>query len=518
MAANILNQSPSLVSTASTRNTLKSPSLQGSYIPPRDGSVRLSKSPAASSNKHKRWCFFCEHHKPCRTADGLKRHLREHFTKYFCIPQEPLVYKEDGPRCAFCDIPNPDAIHLNTHVTSCIGKKYPRKSHLIDHLETKHGVHDGSVLIDYSEFSVDLKYFACGFCVFCCGSLIELANHVDAHHYKVLQHISHWDDEKVIRGLQSHPAVVECWQAILASNPPLDEPWLRRMPMLVEQLERRLEMSRGPAETFYHAAIDASNYRRNWYRYSEPVSADQRLVANQMIEPFRQDAISPLSFNSEQSQIAYAPHTPATFPQSQHLAIGYDRLNLTDWDEGRPNLQIASNTYESPTGATYQHPSHRSHISYPSDYESIMQYRYPAYSSSKVSASGSSRVFEGQASAPYTLRLGGHPPGLSFNIATNPGSRHELETYTSPAQGHASWNYPASTIESVSSSLSRDHNIQSQSHFNDTCSPRGYSPLASQSTRGDLAHRRGIDLDSDSDDQQCLTQARGPSRRRRRAR
>ena len=492
---------------------MNSPSLQGSYVPPRDGSARLSNSPAASSNKHKRWCFFCEHHKPCRTADGLKRHLREHFTKYFCIPQEPLVYKEDGPRCAFCDILNPDAIHLNTHVTSCIGKKYPRKSHLIDHLETKHGVHDGSVLIGHSEFSVDLKYFTCGFCVFCCGSLIELANHVDAHHYKFLQHISHWDDEKVIRGLQSHPAVIECWQAILASNPPLDEPWLRRMPMLVEQLQRRLEMSRGLVETFYNAAIDASNYRRQWYGNPESASADQRLVANQ-IEPLRQDAISPLSLNSEQSQIAYTPHTPATFPQSQYLAIGYDRLNHTDWNEGRPHAQIASNTYESPTSATYHHPSHRSHIFYPSDCESVMQYRYPAYSSSTASASGTSRMFEGQASAPYTSRHGGHPPGLSFNIATSPESRHELETYTILAQGHTGWNYPASTIESVSSPLSRDHNIQSQGHFNDTRGPRGHPPLASHSARREPCV---IDMESDSDDQQRLTQAQGPSRRRRRA-
>ena len=513
VAANSSTQSPSLVSNASTRDSLDSPPVQGSYNPSRDNSVALSNSSAASSNEHDRWCFICKNPTPCRTADGLKRHVREHFTRHYCIPQDPLVYKEDEPRCAFCDIPNPDPIHLNTHVTECVGKSYRRKSVLINHLETKHGVHDGSVLAGHFEYSVDLKYFPCGFCVFCCSSLIKLVNHVDAHHYKFSQHIRDWDNEKVIRGLLSQPDVIEYWQAILASNPPLQEPWLRLMPTLVEQLKRRLEMN-GEHETLCNAAIDAGEYPRNRYGYLEPVSADQGMVSNQMIEPSEREVpISPLSFNSEQSHIAYAPHTTAAFPQLQHPAMGCDRLNHTDWDEGRPYSQIASNTYESPASATYQHPSHRAHIFYPSKCENFMQYRYPAYSSSTASPSGTSRVFEGQARDLYHPRLGGHSSGLSPNHFINAQSGHEEETYTTPAQAPAGWNYPASTLEAASSALSRDQNVSPQSHFINTYSPIVHPPLASHSSRREPTHRRVIVVDSDSANQQRFTQARGRSRR-----
>ena len=506
MAASFLTQSPSLLSIASTRNTLSSPSVQGSYNVSRDSSVGFSNSSTATSNEHDRWCFYCwcckNPTQPIKTADGFKRHLREHFTGYYCIPQEPLVLKEDGPRCAYCNIPNPDPIHLNTHVTKCIGRKFTRKCLLVHHLKSKHNVHDGAVLAPHSEYSVDLKYFACGFCVFCCDSLIDLANHVDTHHYKLSQHIRGWDNENVIRGLLSQPVVIECWQEILVSNPPLQEPLLRWMRTLVEQLTDRLKMSCKPAETLRNAAIDASNYPRNGYGYLEPVSPNQGIVANPTIEPFeRQDAIWPLSFTSEQSHMAYAPHMAAAFPQSQHPSMGRERLNHTNWDEGRCYSQIALKTCESPASATYQHPSHRAHILSPSNSESFMQYRHPAYSSSTASATGTSQVFKGHAWAPNTARLGGYSSGLWPNIAINPQSRHELPTYTNPTQARAGWNYHASTMESVLSPLSSDHSISSHSRFNVTCNPREHPPLASHSSRREPADYRIIDMDSDSDDQ-----------------
>ena len=514
VAANSSTQSPSLVSNASTRDSLNSPPVQGSYNPSRDNSVALSNSSAASSNEHDRWCFICKNPTPCRTADGLKRHVREHFTRHYCIPEDPLVYKEDGPRCAFCDILNPDPIHLNTHVTQCVGKSYRRKSVLINHLETKHGVHDGSVLAGHFEYSVDLKYFACGFCVFCCSSLIELVNHVDVHHYKFSQHIRDWDNEKVIRGLLSQPDVIEYWQAILASNPPLQEPWLRLMPTLVEQLKRRLEMS-GEHETLCNAAIDAGEYPRNRYGYLEPVSADQGMVTNQMIEPSeRQGPISPLSFNSGHSHRTYAPHTTAAFPQLQHPATGWERPNYMDFDEGGRYPQVTSETYGSPGSPVYRHPSFRAQLFDPSKWGgSFMQGQYQASSSSPASASGTSGASEGQARDPYHPRLDGHSSGLSPNLVINAQSEHEEETYTTSAQAPAGWNYPASTVEAASSALSRDQNVSPQSHFINTYSPIVHPPLASHSSRREPTQRRVIVVDSDSANQQRFTQARGRSRR-----
>ena len=502
---------------------MSSPLEQGSYNLSRADSVRLPNSSVASANEYDRWCFVSDDHtRPFTTMDGFKKHLREHFTGYFCIPPKALVYKEDGPRCASCNIPNPDLIHLNAHVTECVGRKFTRKSTLIKHLEKKHGVHDGSVLASESEYSVDQKYFACGFCVFYCGSLNELANHVDAHHYRFLQHIRDWDYDKVIRGLLFQPVVAECWQAILASNPPLQESWFRWRPTLVKQLKHRLELSQEPAEALCNAAIDASNYRRNCYGYLESVPltnlTDQETITDQTIEAFeRQDAISPLSFNSEQSHIAYSLHTAAASPQMQHPARHWDGFSYTDWDQGRRYPQIASETYTSPTSATYQHPSHRAHSFYPSNSgESSMQYQGPAYSSSTASASGTSRVLEGQAWASYNSRLGRHSPGLSPNLATNPQSRQELERYTTPAQAHGDWNYPVSTMESASLPLSRDYNIFALSHFNDTCNSGAHLPVAAHSSRRESTNRRGTGTDSDSDNQQCFTHARGRSRRQRR--
>ena len=519
MPAGFLTQSPSLVSIASTRNTLSSPSVQSSYNLSSDNSVGLSNSSTASSNEHDRWCFICENPtQPFRTADGFKRHLREHFTRYYCVPQKPLVLGLDGPRCASCNLPNPDLLHLNTHVTDCVGRKFTRKCLLIHHLKTKHNVHDGSVLAGHSECSVDLKYFACGFCVFCCDSLITLANHVDAHHYKISQHIRHWDNDKVIRGLLSQPNVVECWQAILASNPPLQEPWLRRMPALVEQLKHRLEMSRKPAETLRNPAIDTSNYRSNWYGCLETVSADLGMVANQTIEPFeRQDATSPLSFNSEQRYGVYPSHTAAPSPQLQHPARERDRSNYMDFEKGRRYPRVNSETYGSPSSPVYRHPPYRAQPFHPSSWsESFMQGQYPAYSSSPASVSGTSGMSVGQARSPYYQRLGAHSSGLSPNLVINAQSGHELETYTTPAQAPARWDYPASITEAASSALSRDHNISPQSHFNDTHNPRVHPLLPSHLSRQEPAQRRIIDMDADSDDQQRLTQTRGRSRRQRR--
>ena len=380
--------------------------------------------------------------------------------QYSCVPQAPLVYKEDGPRCAFCNIPNPDPVHLNTHASECDGKRFSRKYLLIDHLKNEHGVPDVSELAGQFEYTVDQKYFACGFCVFCCGSLNGLANHVDDH-YKSSQHIRDWDHDKVIRGLLSQPDVIECWQAFLASILPLQESQLRWMPELVEQLEYRLEMNWEPAETLCNAAMYASNYRWDGYGYPEPVPADQGMIANQTIEPLeRQDVISPLPFSSVQSHIDYLPHTVAASPQLQHPTEDWIRPNIMHFDDGRSYPQVTSMTYGSPGNPVYRHPSPRAQLSHPlSRGESFMQGQYPAYSSSPTSASGTLRAPEGQARNPYYPRLGGHSSDLSRNLAINQQSRHEVETYVCPAQAHAGYNYPASTMESVSSPLSPDHSI-----------------------------------------------------------
>ena len=528
MAANPFVYSPSFASNTSIRNTPRGPFDQGSNNLSRGDSVTLPGYSGTSSNEHDRWCFICEEpNKPFTTLDGFKRHVREHYTRYYCIPQDALVYMEDGPRCAFCSISNPDIIHLNAHnVSECVGTKFSRKKTLIKHLEKKHSVHDNSMLADQSEYSVDKKYFACGFCIFCCGSLNEQTNHIDAAHYRFSQHIRDWDQNKVIRGLLSQPVVNECWRGVLAANPHLQESLFRWNPTIVKQLKHRLEMSREPAVILCNAAIDASNCNRNWHGHLEsvPVSGtngltDQEMATDQSSHNFQsQGALSPLSYNSEQSYVDHSSRMAASALQSQRLAMDWAKPISMDRDENRPCSQIVTATNAPRGSAIYNHTDHSALPLYlqTSDERSFHN-QHSAYLFPTASTSGTPQAMEGHDWTLHDLRHGGHPLGFSLNFIISLRLRCLVETYTDAAQAHASWNSPTSAIQSTMSPLSREHDVSPLGHLDDTCNRRHHPALTAQSSHQETTHFHGMDLSSDSDDPpQSFRQARGRSRRQRR--
>ena len=513
VTANSFAQSPSSFSNASIRSTPTNPWDQTSHNPSGNTSTGLQSSPVTTLNDYDRWCFVCENPtRPFKTLDGFKRHVREHDTRYYCVPQDPLVYTPEGPRCASCDLSNPDLVHLNTHnVPRCVGRKFTRKKNLITHLE-KHGVPNASVLAEQSEYTEPKKYFACGFCVFCCESLNEQANHIDTAHYRFSEHIRDWDHNKVIRGLLSQPVVKEYWRGVLAARPHLRESWFRWNHAHVQRLKQRLEMSREPAGFLCNAALDESNYGRGQHGHLESVPVtgltDLRLETDQLIQTFpNENALSPMSYTSEQS---YTPQPIAPTLQSQYRAWDSDRLNNSERGGYRPFPQIASQTH----GSTYQHTDQRVQPSYsPYSDEGFMQHQYPADLSSTASVSGISQVFEGQAGNTYNSRLGGHSPGLSPNVAINPRSRQVTETHTHQAHAHASLFPPTLASQSMSSPLLPNREISPLDYVNRAYGPH-YTPLSREETRD----RHGMDTEFNSDNQQTFLQDQNRSRRQRRYR
>lgn len=409
----------------------------------RDAYVGHQSSLPTTFNCHDHWCFVCEDPRPITTCDGFKRHIREHEKRYYCIPLDSVINTEHGPRCAFChDVSNPDLRHLNRHsVPECIGRKFTRKKTLIKHLEKNHGVDDGSVLAGQCEYTVNKKYFACGFCISWFSSLQEQVNHIDAH-YKSSKHIRDWDFDKVIRGLLSQPIVNEHWRSILAANPHLEESWFRWDPKLIKQLQQRLERSQEPADILFAATIDQSNYGR-----SDAGFAGLKTDSSKSMQKYQdQDAWSPLASSPNQDSTAYAhvlPIKASTLEQQrqqQQQQLTWDGIDLNNsrWNgiyDSRSVPQIGSETYGSSTSMTQHHSGHAEQPRFlPERGRSFTQQQHPALMSSIASASDVAQAWEGRVETAHSSRLDGHSQGLSPNFVTNPHPRQTAETHMYPAQ------------------------------------------------------------------------------------
>ncbi|KAL9070758.1 MAG: hypothetical protein Q9161_004692 [Pseudevernia consocians] len=473
LAANSLDQSPSSFSDLS----------RGAY-------VGKQSSPPTTSNCHDHWCFVCEDPRPITTCDGFKRHIREHEKRYYCIPRESVVVTEGVPRCAFChDVSNPDLRHLNTHsVPECIGRQYTRKKTLIKHLEKNHGVDDGSVLAGKCEYTVNKKYFACGFCVSCFSSLQEQVNHIDAH-YKSSKHIRDWDSDMVIRGLLSQPILNEYWRSALAGNPQLKESWFKWDPKLVKQLQRRLERSQEPTDVMFAATIDQSNYGRG-----DAGFAGLTTGTSQSMQKFQdQDAWSPLPSSSNQDSTAYAHVLPlkiSTSQQEQQLTWDGIDLNNSRWNEiygSRSVPQIDSETYESSISMTHHHSIHAEQRRFsPNSDRSFMQQQHPALMSPIALASDVTQASEGRAETAHSSKLDGHSQGASPNVAANPRSRQIAEAHKYPAQPNMGRFHATLATQSAPLPLSRN---RPKSQSGQVTSP--FNPIGDQTP---VAGPQGQDL------------------------
>lgn len=481
----------------------KGPWDQESYPLSEGAIVGQQNSPATTSSYHDHWCFVCKDHGPIRTCDGFKRHIREHEKRYYCVPRESVLVTEDGPICAFCGASNPDLKHLNTHsVPSCVNKKYTRKKSLIKHLEKNHGVDDGSVLANKSEYTVDKKYFACGFCVSWFSSLQEQVNHIDAH-YMSAKHIRDWDSDKVIRGLLSQPIVVDHWRSALAAKPHLQEAWFRWDPTLAKELQHRLERSQEQADVLSAAAIDQSNYGSSNLGFAG-LNSD---TIQPMQEFQRQDPWLLLPSSSNQDSAAHThalPTTTSTVPPQQLAwnGIGLENPRWNRMDGSRPVPRVASELYESSTSMTQEYSGHpRPHFS-PESSQSFMHQQHPGLVSSFASVIGAAQAWEAQAKSIHSSRVGGHSQGASPYLATNLGSSQATEARRYPAQSHTGRFHHTLGIQSAPVPYDRPTSRSSQA--TSPFSPTGHQGFAGKIHRQELMNYHDIDPDVDINNTQRI--------------
>ena len=278
---------------------------------------------ATASNDHLHWCVVCDKPREIKTCDGFKRHMREHETRFYCMLNGPVVDTENGPKCAFCNVLSPDPEHLGTHnIALCMNKSpadrsYSRKELLTKHLK-HHGILEASTLADQWRFTINKKYFACGFCGSYYDSLVEQMNHIDAMHYMFSENITSWDSNKAIRGLLSQPGMKDCWQTLLATNPYLQASSLTWKPTLAKALQTRLEQSEETTEILFTAAIDQSNYGR-----SDPGFADPQMDSSPFTQTLPHRPVwSPSPSTLDHDSITHVPALPSTTSgqQSQQLA------------------------------------------------------------------------------------------------------------------------------------------------------------------------------------------------------
>ena len=191
--------------------------------------------------------------------------MKEHETRYPCMPQGCEMHTVQGPMCVLCGLLEPDEQHYDSHkILPCSNKglnarSYTRKCHLINHLKS-HGVPDGSALAERWRSTVTKKFFSCGFCIACFHTHTDQLNHIDSAHYKTHQHISEWNADKIIIGLLLQPGVQKAWRQILTSHAPCNEMGFQWNPVRVKSLQLRLEKSEEPSETLALAAFNESTY------------------------------------------------------------------------------------------------------------------------------------------------------------------------------------------------------------------------------------------------------------------
>ncbi len=376
-------------------------------------------SSAATSRKYDRWCFKCKSTtSPHTSLDSYRRHIRTHYTRWYCIPQGTLVHISD-----------PDPKHLNKqNVHTCVGKSFTRKENLIEHYKKHHSFCNGPDLASLSKYTVDLKHFACGFCGLYCGSLDGLINHVDGIHYRYSASVSHWDDNKVIRTLLSGN---KCWRDYLAARPDLPESAFVWDARHVEELQRRLEEGREPADSLCKAAFDNSNFGTSQHEHVESGVTREGIDISQSIQTFQQpNRFYPRAHTSERDPDFHHPQATVPSPSSQH------------WDWERPNKSLSwdpmdSETYGSPTSA--------------------MEYD----------------------SGPHMQPIG------------TPSSGERFVHHQHLAQPHAGSFYSALRAQSTLSSLSSDREASSLGQPNSTYSPEHHFTIAEQVSRPEMRYGRG---------------------------
>ncbi len=251
---------PTTPTSSRSRETFPAPS--------REPSIDEATQPFTTSHSH--WCFICPNPRVITTCDGWKRHMKEHETRYRCMPRGPIEYTIAGAKCAFCGLLEPSQSHCDTHKAYPCAKKpldvrsYTRKPHFLTHLKT-HNILNGAELANQWKDTTNKKHFSCGFCISHFDTLIEQLNHIDIIHYRLFQHVRDWDSNNVIRGLLLQPRVAESWRRLLESHPGVTESLLRwNLSVTTQELQFRLEMGNEHAEDLAKLAFNRGTTDLNY--------------------------------------------------------------------------------------------------------------------------------------------------------------------------------------------------------------------------------------------------------------
>ena len=208
------------------------------------------------------WCInmFCDRHHHqyvYTTADGWKRHMKEHETIWPCMPYDPFEDAVTGVICALCGSVNPSKSHRAGHSIGDCGdrsvkpRSVSRRANLEKHLLESHAVSKdfSRSLANKWKTTLSKKHFACGFCVSIFPTIHEQLNHIDTDHFRKGQQISEWSATNVIQGLLLSPGVARWFRWILLSVPYAKDRSLHWEWRTVKNLQRRLEIAEDPAET-----------------------------------------------------------------------------------------------------------------------------------------------------------------------------------------------------------------------------------------------------------------------------
>ena len=300
--------------------------------PSTDTSTEEATQPITTSHSH--WCFICPNPRMITTCDGWKRHMKEHETRYRCMPKGPIEYTAGSARCAFCGLPNPSQRHCDTHKAfPCANRtldvrSYTRKPHFITHLKT-HNISNIIELAEEWKDTIKKRHFACGFCISHFRSLIEQLNHIDVAHYRLFHHIQDWDPNKVIRGLLLQPGVSESWQRIMASRPGLMESLLRWDVSVVRKLQLRLEVGHESADILAESVFSESTYDPSHHGDIETFEAagvsPYGGVATPQEAPVIQATV-PISFNLRERPVVDGDRITSPTSQMEPWALANDLM------------------------------------------------------------------------------------------------------------------------------------------------------------------------------------------------
>lgn len=428
--------------------------------------------PVAGAHTH--WCFVCENPRVFITCDGWKRHMKEHETRYHCMPQGREIYTARGPECVLCGISNPDERHYNFHkILPCsnkalVARSYTRKSHLINHLKT-HGVSDGAALAEKWRDTLDKKYFSCGFCIACFHSHTDQLNHIDSVHYKTHQHISEWEFSKVILGLLLQPGVQELWRTILAVHPQYSASGFRWSPTAAKSLQLRLEKREETANDLALAAFNESTY--DWVHITKAESMPVAGISSQDVNihhniPIIQPQATPahMLFSPSQSSVydGVMMHTPL---QAQHPALRSVATNHLS----SPVLNVSPTTYPNNSSQELMmtdghHNLHDAQLECPSNSgNSWASPQSPSHTPCNGPISTSSDAYGDQTIISSSLAPDGNWQASSCPKPRVGHSRHQdnnsagrIRTSTATQNTYSALNYPTSPLIQATGLLRRN--------------------------------------------------------------